>query len=411
MTRLERDDAYLRSFESVLETARQDDRGGWWRLRESAFYATGGGQPHAEGTLALEGAQPDTRRWRVAEVEADDAGVWHRVTPEPSGDDTALDATIPVAGTALRGEIDWPRRFAQMQRHTAQHLVSQTFVRLNSTFGTRAVALGSADVTLDLAGEPDEAAVAEAFALVNQVAAQALPIEAFEVDEAELRRYPLRRPAKVRGRVRLVRMGDWEVSACGGTHLRSTAEALPILSLGRERIRGGLVRITFRAGLEAIARASATQAAAAAAARSLSTSVDALPERVLALQEEAAGARRTLAHARQALAAARAQALAPTAGGVVAVLLTAEEAPLITDLADALAARGVSAVVGAPQGDKGALVLTSGAGVDVRPALRAGLAELDGRGGGKPERAQGAGPARDRLEAAVQAAAHVLEDM
>ena len=93
----------------------------------------------------------------------------------------------------------------------------------------------------------------------------------------------------------------------------------------------------------------------------------------------------------------------------MALTLSAEEAPLATDLADALAARGASAVVGAPQGEKGFLVATSGAGLDVRPALQAGLALLGGRGGGKPERAQGAGPERSALGAAVDAAAHVLD--
>lgn len=205
MTRLERADAYLRSFESVLEASRQDDRGTWWRLRESAFYATGGGQPHDEGTLALAGTQPDARRWRVVDAEADATGVWHRVTPEPADAGTGAGAahvactagtaldTTPAVGTALRGDVDWPRRFAHMQRHTAQHLVSQAFVRLDQAFGTRAVALGSADVTVDLAGEPDEVAVTDAFALVNRVASQALPIDVFEVDETELRDHPDRK--------------------------------------------------------------------------------------------------------------------------------------------------------------------------------------------------------------------------
>ncbi len=404
MSRLERDDAYLRTFTSELLDVREDDAGQWWRLRESCFYATGGGQPHDEGSLSLVDALGEEgASWRVVGVEADEVAVWHRLAPTGAAYQPA-----PQAGTRLRGRLDWQRRFRHMQRHTAQHLVSQAFVRVDPAFGTRSVALASSEVTLDLAGDPDEAAVAEAFTLVNELATQALPITVLEVDESELHDYPLRRPAKVSGRVRLVRMGDWEVSACGGTHLRSTAEALPILALARERIRGGLTRITFSAGLEAVAHASATQASANAAARALSTGIPELPARVLALQAEATATRRTLAHARLALAAARAAALAPTPGGVVAVALSAEEAPLATDLADALAARGASAVVGAPQGTKGFLVATSGAGLDVRPALQAGLALLGGRGGGKPERAQGAGPDLTELAAAVEAAARVL---
>jgi len=392
MTRLERDDPYLRTFDSVLEGVRDDADGTWWRLRESAFYASGGGQPHDEGTLHVEGAAA----WRVTGVESDGEGtVWHRV---------AGDAEAPAVGSAVGGVVDWPRRWRHMQRHTAQHLVSQSFVRVDPAFGTRSVALGSPDVTVDLAGEPDDDAVAAAVRLANEVAAEALPIAAFEVDERDLGSYPLRRPPKVSGRVRLVRMGDWELSACGGTHLRSTAEALPLLLLGRERIRGGLVRVTFRAGAEAIERAQATQAAAAATARSLSCGVDELPERVSALAAEAGAARRELAHAHKRVAQTRAATLVHGPGAVVALALPREEAPYATDLADAVAALAATAVIGAVQGDKAFMVLASGAGVDVRPALRVGLECLEGRGGGRPERAQGSGARVERLTDAIAAA-------
>ena len=391
MSRLERDDAYLRRFESVLRSERRDDGARWWRLAESAFYATGGGQPHDEGTLRAGDVS-----WRVWDAESDDDGVvWHRVEGE---------AATPAVGTALVGEIDWPRRWRHMQRHTAQHLLSQAFVRVDPAFGTRSVALSSSDVTLDLAGEPDDGAVMAAVRLANEVAASALAIEAFEVDESELDRYPLRRPPKVAGRVRLVRMGDWELSACGGTHLRSSAEALPIVLLGRERIRGGLVRVTFRAGLEAIEQAHATWAVASAAARALSSGVPELSERVEALLDEASSLRRALAQARQGVAAARAALLGAAPGALVAVTLGADEAELATDLADACAAAGASAVVAAPQGDRAFVVVASGAGIDVRPALQAALEEVGGRGGGRPARAQGSGPRLDRLEEAVAAA-------
>ena len=67
-------------------------------------------------------------------------------------------------------------------------------------------------------------------------------------------------PAQVEGKVALARqapglgvqMGDFELSACGGTHLRSTAEALPVKLLRLERVKGGLARVHFRAGWEAL---------------------------------------------------------------------------------------------------------------------------------------------------------------
>ena len=397
MTRLERDDSYLRTFDRVVDDVRHDDQGTWWRLRESAFYATGGGQPHDEGTLAAADRAPG----RVTAVESDDAGaVWHLV---------ALGGDAPPRGTAVHGAIDWPRRRRHMQRHTAQHLVSQAFVRVDPAFGTRSVALTSPEVTIDLAGEPNDEAVAAAVRLANEAAGQALPVRWFEVDESELDAYPLRRPPKVSGRVRLVAMGEWELSACGGTHVRSTAEALPLLQVGRDRIRGGLVRVTVRAGLEAIERAQATQAAAAAAARGLSCGIDELPERMSALAAEAAAARREVAQAYKRVAQERAAALVHGPGAIVALALPSADASFATELADAIAGLAATAVIGAPQGDKALMVLASGAGVDVRPALLVGLERLEGRGGGRPERAQGSGPRVEGLAEAI-AAAHALLD-
>ena len=397
MTRLERDDPYLRTFVSTLDEVRVDEQGAWWRLRDSCFYASGGGQPHDEGTLSVD----DAAVWRVTVVESDDEGiVWHRVDG---------DAETPAVGTALSGAIDWPRRWRHMQRHTAQHLLSQAFVRLDPAFATRSVALSSPEVTVDLAGEPDDQAVAAAVRLANEVAGRALPVRWFEVDERELAAYPLRRPPKVSGRVRLVTMGDWEVSACGGTHVRSTAEALPLLQVGRDRIRGGLVRVTVRAGLEAIERAQATQAAAAAAARGLSCGIDELPERMSALAAEAAAARREVAQAYKRVAQERAAALVHGPGAIVALALPSADASFATELADAIAGLAATAVIGAPQGDKALMVLASGAGVDVRPALLVGLERLEGRGGGRPERAQGSGPRVEGLAEAI-AAAHALLD-
>jgi alanyl-tRNA synthetase len=385
MPRLEQLDPYRLEFGGRVVA--QDD--GWVRLDRSAFYPASGGQPHDTGELVADGDA-----WRVVDVVLRGDEVWHRL--EGAGSLTL--------GRRMRGRIDRERRFRHMQRHTAQHLLSQAFLRVRESFGTESVGLGSAEATVDLAGEPDDDAVAEATTAVNEVAARALTVRTIEVDEADIGRYPLRRPPKVRGRIRLVAIGDYEVSACGGTHLRSSAEALPILTLGRERIRGGLTRVTFRAGLEAVREALATQRAAQAAAAGLSSRVADLPQRVEALQEEAAAARRALALVRADLAGtlAAARAADTPLGDAIVVRLPREREGLETPLADALAALGRSALV-AIVGDAGVkVVAVSGGGGDVRPALQELLATLGGRGGGRPERAQGAAP--HASEEAVDAA-------
>ena len=391
MIRLDHQDAYLLTFTADVTGAMQDAEHAWVRLDASAFYPTSGGQAHDLGTL--DGTPVD-------DVRIGDDGV--------------------VVGRSVVGRVDAERRARHRQRHSAQHLLSQAFLRTDPSFATRSVALGSADLTVDLAGEPDLDAIAAAERLANEAAYANWAVATLEVDEADLERYPLRRPPKVEGRVRLVAMGPdvaidpagaWELSACGGTHVRATAEVAPIVVLGRERIRGGLTRVTFRAGWEAWAHHRATHAAATAAATSLTTSVDDLPAKVAQLAGEASALRRALAEARGRLAADLAEALVGDAvepGALVVAEVDAADADLFAPLADALAARGATAVLALGQEAKVEVIAASGAGVDVRPALKAALEVLGGRGGGKAERAQGAGPEVARLADALAAAHDTL---
>src|SRR6185295_2067864 len=97
-------DAYLREFDAVV-VAVDGQRAG---LDRTAFYATGGGQPHDTGTLRAGG-----RAWQVAEVRREGGMVWHTLQGEG----------IPALGERLAGEIDWPRRYKLMRTHTALHLL------------------------------------------------------------------------------------------------------------------------------------------------------------------------------------------------------------------------------------------------------------------------------------------------
>jgi alanyl-tRNA synthetase len=394
-------DAYRTTFAASVRAIREEDGASWVTLSDSLFYPTSGGQPHDVGTLRHAGGEG-----RVVDVEADGPdAVLHRV-----------EGAVPAPGDAVEGAIDWDRRYRHMQRHSAQHLLSQAFLRVDPAFETRSVALTSADATIDLAGDPDDAAVAAAFDRARAWAYAALPIEAFEVDEAEVASYPLRRPPKVSGRIRLVRMGDVELSACGGTHLRSTAEMLPLLALGRQRIRGGLTRVTFRAGIEAGDRAARTVALADELARSFSARWEELPERVEALRDEVRAARAGEAAARAAWARLAVEGAASADGddGPVPVLrLVTDDPAALAALAEAAAEVRPAhvALLAARTDERATLLFQAGpeaGAVDVRPALQAALAEVEGRGGGAPDRAQGAGPRADRVDAALDAAVAAL---
>lgn len=392
--RLEQRDSYLRRFWARVREVRRGERGTWVALEASAFYPTSGGQPHDTGRLG--GAV-------VTDVSLADGQVWHLV----GGD-------APASGDEVEGAIDWDRRYRHMQRHTAQHLLSQAFVRVSPAFETRSVSLRNPDCTLDLAGEPDDAALEAAEALVNEFAFAALPVVAFEVDEGDVGGYPVRRPPKVRGRIRLVAMGDVELAACGGTHLAGTAEAGPIKLLSDERVRDGLRRVSFRAGWDAIDDYRAKHALATGLVQRFSAPVAEVEARVERLEADAAEARAALRAERGERAARLAASLLEGARHHAGVRLVASEVdPAMLDpLSELFLARPATVALLAARDEAGArvsFVHGPGAALDVLPALRAAVAVLGGRGGGRPERAQGAGPNVGAVEEALRIAIETLE--
>lgn len=386
--RPEQRDSYRLEFRTRVRAVRED--GPWVELEPSYFYPTSGGQPHDTGRIG------DAR---VVDVRIEHGTVWHR-----------LEGPVPTAGERVDAEVDGERRYRHMQRHTAQHLLSQAFARTGPGYATRSVSLRGPDATVDLAGDPDDDALARAEALANAFGYRAMPITSFEVEQERLGEYDLRRPAKVAGRVRLVAMGDVELSACGGTHLATTGEALPIKLLGSERIRGGLVRVTFRAGWEALEDYHARLRLSSALVRRFSAPLEELEGRVEALQRELDDARSALAQARTQAAAARAERLRaearPAAGGVAVVRAVVALEELDATVAALQDAPGTLSALGARDGAGARVALCAGPGaeVDVRPALRDALEVLGGRGGGRPDRAQGGGPRGDRLTSALDAA-------
>lgn len=398
--RREQQDAYLRRFETTVTDLHERSGETWLRLDASAFYPTSGGQPHDTGTIVESGADAD-RRAEVVDVRIIDGAVWHKVTGTP-----------PAVGAAVTCALDWDRRYRHMQRHTAQHLLSQAFVRLDPAFATRSVSLRGPDCTLDLGGEPGPGDLDRAQRLVNDFGYRDLPIASFEVDESEVAAYDLRRAPKVHGRVRLVRMGDVELAACGGTHLARTGEALPIVLLGSERVRGGSLRVTFRAGWEALERLSADHAIVDGLVAALSAPADGLQEAVDRLRSELSSTRTEATRARAAHADAVAQRLLAELNGPPGTpLLAVVEDALLEPLADALRARPEAvALLGssAPGRARVSFVRSAGSDIDLRPALRAALEVLEGRGGGRPERAQGGGPRVERLDDALAAAREAL---
>lgn len=399
--RLDRYDSYLTTFHTSIAGLRENSSGKWVRLDRSAFYPSAGGQPNDTGVLTIAG-----NRLNVLDVETAGGHVWHLLEPSYAADPLAL-----AEGEAVVGELDWPRRFAHMQRHSAQHLLSATLVRYDPAFVTVAVSMRGPDCTIEVPAEITATDLVDIEAEADRVARLNLPITAFEVEEERLAEYELRRPAKVAGVVRLVAIGQYDLVACGGTHLRATAEALPIKLMSSERVRGGNTRLMFRAGHEAFEDYRTKSAAATRVGQLLSARAPELPQRAEQLLANLAAAGQEAAAWRSRVARSLAAELAAATGGgrALVAVLEGDDAPLLTDLMEACQRlEGAVALLAGVVGDKAQLAFVAGPGADqdVRPLLAEAMAALGGRGGGRPDRAQGAATATaSQVAAALEAQA------
>lgn len=211
-------DATMRSF--AAEVVAVDDGGTAVALDRTAFYATGGGQPHDTGRLAWEGGAA-----AVVDVRRRDELVWH-----------TLDGPVPAVGTAVSGEVDWERRHALMRTHTALHVLCGV---IWNEWGT-AVTGGNMEpgsARMDFEFDPlPEGFGARIEELVNAELAADRPIEvSFLPRDTALADVDLIRtkvnliPPSVR-EIRVVDIVGLDRQADGGTHVASTAE------VGRVRV-------------------------------------------------------------------------------------------------------------------------------------------------------------------------------
>src|SRR5262252_4233926 len=156
----------------------------------------------------------------------------------------------PEPGASLHGAIDWDRRFDHMQQHTGQHVLSAAFDKL---FGVRTVSfhLGGAVSTIDLAREMSEAEIAAAETEANRIVWEDRPVTIRFADAEEAARLPLRKESVRGGTLRLIEVEQFDLSACGGTHVARTGGIGLIAVASWERFRGGQ-RLEFLCGGRAL---------------------------------------------------------------------------------------------------------------------------------------------------------------
>ena len=199
-------DAYLREFDARVVGVRDNAVA----LDRTAFYPTGGGQPHDTGTI--DGVA-------VIDVRKDGELVWH-----------TLDGAVPSEGAEVHGVIDWDRRHRLMRTHTALHTLCGV---IWNEWG-KAVTGGNMEpleARMDFEFDPlPEGFAATVTDLVNAEIAADRPIEVSflprgtALEDADLIRTKVNLIPESVSEIRVVDIVGLDKQADGGTHVRSTAE-------------------------------------------------------------------------------------------------------------------------------------------------------------------------------------------
>jgi alanyl-tRNA synthetase len=329
-----------------------------------------------------------------------------------------LEQPLPGSEAGVVGEIDWDRRFDHMQQHTGQHILSQAFIRVADAH-TIGFHLSDESVTIDLnvdALTPEQLAQAET--LANQIVWENRPIHIQMVTLEEARQMPLRKlPPAPNGKLRLIEIEDFDLTACGGTHVARTGAVGLIKLIKTERIRGQ-ARIEFTCGGRALADYGRKNETVQQLMANLTTSQDDLAVAVARLQQENKQARRTLKKMKTAVLQAEAERLLSAGqkqAGFTLITHVFDESDNVdlrvlgsqlTRQSQVVALLGVA-------GKKSQLLFTRSddAPGDMNALLQSALQELgQGGGGGTAVAAQGGGPgvSDGRLRQAITFAAQKL---
>jgi alanyl-tRNA synthetase len=370
--RLYYNDPYLSEFSAVVQSVHETDGRRIVTLDRTAFYPASGGQPYDIGQLGSA---------RVVDVvDADDGEVLHVIEGELT------------AGSTVNGRIDWTRRFDHMQQHTGQHVLSAAFDRVVNA-RTESFHLGSDLATIDLNRDLTPADITRAEEDANRIVWEDRAVKISFVDAAEAAKLRLRKEPAREGKLRLIDVEEYDLSACGGTHVSRTGAIGIVVVASWERFKGG-TRVGFVCGGRALRTHRKLRDVSATSSRLLSILPDELPQAIERLQAEARDSRRASKDLQSRLARYEAQALATasTTGRVITVLDGWDQHGLKT-IASAIAETPghMAALVGSTTPSAIVVARHPEVTVDSAAILKQVIQKFGGKGGGRPELAQGGG--------------------
>lgn len=262
-------DIHTLEFEAQVIDVEKNKKGWRVRLDKTYFYPEGGGQPADKGWL---------NDIPVIDVRKEEGDIYHYLTENPG------------TGT-VKGKIDPGRREDFMQQHTGQHIISGALWKVGKN-KTLSVHMGIDYTTIEIdAPTIPEADLIKVEDLANEVINSDLPLRFIETSHRDLDKFPLRKPTGLTGKIRLVRIGDFDCVACGGLHFESTRKVGLVKATGMEKIRGN-ARITWKIGTRAYEDYRKKDKIISELKPVLSTKEEMFVEKVTELQDEIIEAKR-----------------------------------------------------------------------------------------------------------------------
>ncbi len=396
-------DSFLYDFEAVVDEVLDTPRPAVV-LNRTAFYPTSGGQIFDTGWLSYDA----NSKLQVTEVaDREDGKVIHYL------DATAKDL---MPGSPVRGQIDATRRRDHMQQHSGQHVLSAAFLRLYN-LPTVSFHMGEDYCSIDLdAAALTKEQIESAERLANEIILENRPVEIRFVTRDEATKFGLRKlPPTERDELRLIDVHDFDLCACGGTHVAQTGQIASILLRKVEKVRQGW-RVEFVAGQRAVSTARRDFTTLTETAALFSANIYDLPQQARKALDEIKLLRKLREQVQEELAAAYASVLlaeaAETNGRRVLVRVLADrDLNFVKLLAQRLTRLSSNAVVLlATSSPQPSLIFAQSPGqsFDMGALMKETLAKLGGRGGGGKDLAQGGIPNADGIDATLETIAATL---
>lgn len=315
----------------------------------------------------------------------------------------------PIKIHKVKCVINWDRRTDGMHQHLAQHVLSGCFFNLFNA-NTFAIHLGSDVSTVDIYGILTEEQIRQAERLANKTIGDALPVDSFIPSKAELKKLNIRRALpNTKEDIRIVKIGDFDINACCGLHPASTQDLRIIKIKKFEKHKEG-TRIEFLAGTRAVEDSFKKDEFQSSICKYLNCNENEAINGIKNLSENLKEANETNKSLNILLAKYQVKEFIDNASKignftVIKQVFDGENLKYVSNLTSKLVeTENTIALMAVKSEDKVNLIFACTKGikeVKMNELLKDAISLIDGKGGGSPFQAQGAGKNNANLESAL----------